>query len=94
MKKTIWKYGLQDAFSPAGVRLPLPEGARVLTVQVQPGNGAQLWAEVHSEIQGPPRTFKIFGTGHEIPDNAKYIATWQDTPFVWHLYELDAKEGK
>jgi hypothetical protein len=34
--------------------------------------------------------FRVFGTGHQIPQNARWVATCPRTPagLVWHLYEL------
>ena len=34
------------------------------------------------------RTFHVYGTGQEIPNLAKHIASWEDGPFIWHLYEV------
>ena len=50
----------------------------------------EFWCE-HTE--GAPevkRTFQVFGTGHPIPDGAKWVGTCPRTGgFVWHLYELE-----
>lgn len=36
-----------------------------------------------------PRTFQVFATGQEIPDNYKYIGTanYVNYRLVWHLFE-------
>jgi hypothetical protein len=31
--------------------------------------------------------FRIFGTGHPVPDNAVYRGTAISEPYVWHLFE-------
>lgn len=37
---------------------------------------------------GKPRTFEVFGTGHEIPENAVHRGSAKDGVYVWHLMEL------
>lgn len=51
----------------------------------------EFWAE-HDETQSEcQQTFKVFGTGDVLPDNAEWVGTCPRTPsgFVWHLYELE-----
>jgi hypothetical protein len=66
--------------------IALPHGAKVLHCGKQ-GADFQIWVEVPA---GPASTrgFKLFGTGHSIPEDAGYISTVLDGPFVWHCYEL------
>lgn len=78
---TIWKYVIGIATT-----LELPIGATFLDAQLQ---GADLcaWFLVDQSAKTEPRKFKIFGTGHEIPDGLKYLATFQQPRYVWHLFE-------
>jgi hypothetical protein len=51
----------------------------------------EFWAE-HTE--GAPkvyRAFQVFGTGHPLPDDARWVGTCARTALglVWHLYERD-----
>lgn len=54
------------------------------------------WVEgtlsVPNLVSGPEtaRTFQVFGTGHELPDDARYWGTAPrtDTGLVWHLFEV------
>jgi len=53
-------------------------------------SAVEFWAE-HTE--GAPqvkRLFRVFGTGHSLPDDAKWVGTCPRLPsgIVWHLYEL------
>lgn len=86
--KTVFKYPI-----PISSRfiLDLPRGATILTAQDQGGN-AQLWAEVEPEAPKVTRYLSIVGTGHEVLGNSKYICTFQQEPFVWHLYERVADD--
>lgn len=68
--------------------LRLPASAQVLTVQMQ--NGVpQLWAVVTADA--PPSSHRgifIIGAGFELPaETGNYIATFQDGPYVWHVFE-------
>ena len=84
--KTIWKYQIPGPhFS-----LQLPKGAKILAVQQQ-RNFPTMWALVDSEAEVEPRTFRTFGTGHEIDSelSLKYITTFQmfEGDLIWHLFE-------
>lgn len=81
--KRILKYPVQAFQSTA---LALPVDARV--VRFAPQHGAlQLWVE--QRVDAPPdnRTFHVVGTGHQVPDDARYIASCEDGQYIWHLYE-------
>lgn len=70
----------------------MPIGATILHVACQDGRPC-LWALVDTESTPTHfRRFRIFGTGHSIPDDTAefrlvYLATFQKPPFVWHLFE-------
>lgn len=81
--RTIHKYQLPR---PGSVQvIPTGGGPRPLTAQMQ-GDTAQIWIEV------TPNGFSdvgvtVIGTGHEVPPIPwRYLATYQDGPFVWHVY--------
>lgn len=96
----IYKYpfALVDRFT-----LELPADARIVHVAIQPGPGepyssrsangtACIWAIVSPEAPQVHRVFHIRGTGHEIGygDHGReltHVATFQDSPYVWHLFE-------
>ena len=70
--KTIYKYSLEDNHT-----VMLPAGAELLTVQAQHGS-IYVWALVDIAMGVEPRTIRIFGTGHILPDTAlRYISTIQ-----------------
>lgn len=79
----IWKYTLWHGVNP----IAMPDGARVVHFDIQAGVYT-MWALVTPGPLVAPRQFMIFGTGHDIPEHAEYIATAQQPPFVWHLFEL------
>lgn len=85
--KTIWKFRFELV---GPLQLSMPRGAQVLTVQDQGGVGC-LWAMVEPENELESRYFEVFGTGHPVYEdmdvNRKYIATFQQPPFVWHVFE-------
>lgn len=84
--KTIWEYPvLPGSFSHL-----MPVGAIPLCVQEQNGDPF-LWCLVDNGRAEEHRHFRVFGTGHEMPDGSwhpGYIGTWQQssTGFVWHLF--------
>lgn len=65
----------------------MPAGARILTVQMQ-GDTPTIWALVDPAKKPCDRLIHVFGTGWDIPKHIdRYIGTWQDGGFVWHLFE-------
>ena len=36
---------------------------------------------------GWSRTFRVFGTGQDVPNGFFWRGSWQAGPFVWHLFE-------
>lgn len=81
--KTIFKYPLLEASQ----TVLMPKGAQVLCVQMQGGNPC-IWALVDDRVAGGLRTFRFYGTGHNMPPNpGEYIGTVQGSGLVFHLFE-------
>jgi hypothetical protein len=86
--KEIWKYKLDPRVS----TIPMPEGAEILSVQVQRETPC-VWAEVDPTHPLYVRTFEIYGTGHPINDMSgherKFIGTFQlnQGDLVFHVFE-------
>jgi hypothetical protein len=84
----IWKFQfpVQDEFE-----LGMPEGAEILSVQVQNGMPC-LWAAVKPGNGMEKREFAVRGTGHEFTPIFKevYVGTFQlhGGAFIGHLYEI------
>ena len=83
---TIWKYPLQITDRQF---VMLPEGARILTVQMQ-GKQLCLWAMMNPDALPKRREIQIIGTGHDVSDaDGRYIATVQMQALVWHIFERE-----
>lgn len=84
---TIWKFPLAVTDTQ---RISMPEGAEILTVQLQ-NEQACLWAIVEPSADKEDRYFEVHGTGNPIHGDMgverKYIGTFQQPPFVWHVFE-------
>ena len=82
--KAIYKYPLTLSDNP----ISMPKGAEILTVKLQ-NEIPTVWVLIDTnEYLQESRLIVIRGTGQAIEDNAKYIATYMDGPFVWHAFEL------
>jgi hypothetical protein len=83
---TIYKYQLE----PGRTELRMPEGAQVLTVQMQHGEVC-MWAKVDPGAPQEDRAFEVYGTGHQMPDEPRlvYVATFQmeGGALVWHVFD-------
>ncbi len=85
--KTIYKYKLQIKDEQC---IGLPEGAKILTVQVQKGE-AFIWALVDNDKDLEERFIEVIGTGNPVTgsDSRNYIGTIQlnDGNLVFHVFE-------
>lgn len=54
------------------------------------GDSVEFWAEHTRGATQVARGFQVFGTGHRLPEDARWIGTCQRTRtgLVWHLYEV------
>lgn len=80
---TIFKYpiGIEDM-----LRVRMPQGAKLLTVQIQPRVGVCLWAEVDTDKPMVDRMIATYGTGDPC-HGGKYVATYQFEGLVFHVYD-------
>ena len=89
MAQRIWKYNLNES-NPV---LPMPDGARILSVQVQ-RDDICIWAMIDDEYISTQveRRFRIHGTGHVIEngDALVYLGTVQMSggSLVLHVFEV------
>lgn len=83
--RVVWKFRLLS-----GLQIPMPKGAKVLTVQYQLGVGPCIWADVDPHAPLEDRVFAETGTGGNIPLHGKYVGTWQEESgaLVCHLWEV------
>lgn len=85
--KTIYKYMIE--LDDPEIMVSLPVGAKVIHVGVQYSGEVHFWVELTpSSPDYENRTFRIYGTGHPIPDGHTHQGTVLDRQFVWHLYEV------
>lgn len=90
--RTVYKYAeiLADT-----VTLDLPVGARILHVAPSPAiaygeqDALVFWVQIERDVPTERRTFRVFGTGHDMPDDValEHVATVMDGRFVWHVFE-------
>lgn len=83
----VYKYRIEPADH---FDLLLPKGAKILTAGRQ-GAACFLWALVDIDAKEQVRHFRWAGTGHDItetPENLRYVSTFFDGPFVWHIFEI------
>ena len=95
MNNVIWKFKVPEGNSQ--FTFEMPKGAQVLTVQLQEEHLAApiepsgwLWAGCDAEAEKEDRYFLTVGTGIPLGGglaDCKYIGTYQQAGFVWHLFE-------
>jgi len=85
MDHTIYRY-----------EVPVDDMSHVLRITGAPVHIAsrihgvvEFWAEFNSDIEPRETRYIVIGTGHRIPEGAKYVGTTLASHgLVWHLYEL------
>lgn len=86
--RTIWKYPLDPNFS-GECEINAHEDFTILKFGVQ-AHKIHVWALVNPSNDYTKLKCKIFGTGHDIPDDLdeRYIFgdTVFDGAFVWHIF--------
>ena len=83
--QTIWKYPIVTTDFQ---EVEIPQGAKVLTVQMQEGNPC-LWALVDPNAEKQKRVIAVHGTGHPVPDAVgEYLGTYRmaNGALVFHVF--------
>jgi hypothetical protein len=91
--RTIYKFGVPFPVNGSLVEVPMPVGAKVLTVNLQ-DDEPHIWALVYAsdDLGVVVRKFHWFGTGQVMPDRPlTYVGTVHLHVLVFHLFE--EKEG-
>lgn len=86
--KSVWKFLVPMC----GGILRLPRGAVILTATCK-HDSIFMWAEVDTEADYESREIGVVGTGSEV-FGGKYVASVDDDPFVWHLYDYGSCAAK
>lgn len=80
--KKVFKY-------PVGPRVGLPsipKYSKFVMFGIQDGQ-AYAWFEIQEDQPKVTRNLFVVGTGHPILNDVTHLASIQDGPYVWHLYE-------
>lgn len=52
-------------------------------------NNPAMWVDdTRDPLYLQPRTFRLYGTGHEIPRHAVHVGSLIDDAMVWHVYKV------
>jgi len=81
--RRVYKYPIPRSRSSFSIILPATW--KFLRVSFQQEN-LFLWAEVDPEAVMREYSFSLYGTGHDIGPGRTYLTTYDDGPFVFHLY--------
>jgi len=76
----IWKYELEST-----TVLKIPGNPNFLCVGLDPTNRVCIWMEVDTEAEEGNFSFRVVGTGHEVPVGT-YLGTVTKGSLVLHVY--------
>jgi hypothetical protein len=75
-----------------GNAIAMDPAAQIVHFAVQNGM-CRLWALLNPTAPAIHRQFRVFGTGHPIPEEYQHRGTCLDGMFVWHLFERVDQPG-
>lgn len=84
--KTIWKYTI----APDELQIQVPKESTVLFVGNQ-FEEARIWFLVDPAREKEPRMFRVYGTGHQVPDEpGAYVGSFMMAygALVFHVFEV------
>lgn len=84
MTKRVYKYPIPNN---KHFMLSIPSNSQFLRVAMQ-NDMHQVWFIV--DVDSPPveRKFRLYGTGQDIQPGANWLFTYDNGPFVLHLFEV------
>lgn len=65
----------------------MPQGAQIIHVGLDPTGRPCVWAKVETTCPVIERALFVTGTGHEVPDGAVHLGSFNQESFVWHVWE-------
>jgi hypothetical protein len=84
--KTIWKFPIEIT---AHQKIQMPVGADILYSDLDPEGTPCIWALVQFDSPNGPKSMRdifIYGTGNPVSKCEKYIGTFKQGRFVWHVF--------
>ena len=81
----IYKYNLNLV---SNQMVSIPSKSEIMDIQMQNGIPV-MWALVDIDSKNIDIKIKMYGTGQSLGDSLEdheYLATVQDSPFVWHFF--------
>mgnify|MGYP001593593805 CR=1 FL=1 len=82
----IYKYVISMEDIGRSFKIELPSNHETVMVALQ-NNYPYLWVLVNPESLEITCKFRVVGTGWDVEEDEYYIGSWQDPPFVWHLFQ-------
>ena len=89
---TIWKFPFAICKL---IEIEMPQDARILHVECQQVTPC-IWALVDPDAPKVARRFRLLGTGHHAirEDLGCHLGTFQQGPFVWHIFDAEHQPGE
>lgn len=79
----VYKYPIRIADTQ---EISMPQGAEIIRVDHDPHGFTCIWAIVNPDNKPQLKSIYIRGTGQPLPEDVKYFASFNEGPFVWHVF--------
>jgi hypothetical protein len=96
-KYSIYKYPVEPDFL---IQVyDMPKGAVILSFGLDGNNQLCFWAHIDKDAPLEARKIACVGTGWDLTalysgDTTQFIGTTTHGPYVWHLFDMGAVEGR
>jgi len=71
-------------------KIPIPYKSRILKAGLDIHGKLCIWILVDETSEyNALLTVVVVGTGHPVPDGYTYVDTYNEGPFVWHIFVLE-----
>lgn len=79
--RTVYKYPEEDG----RLRATVSDNYKIVLVERQ-DHAMCVWIESETDVPKKVIEFFIYGTGDSIVEGDVHVASFQESPFVWHVY--------
>ena len=82
---TIWKFPIEITLTREQT-ITVPENPHVLHVGLDPEGTPCIWCQVLTTNRRIDMSVAVVGTGHPCPQGGVYRGSFNQGPFVWHVF--------
>lgn len=83
--RTVHKFYLNGPV-PGESTITVPDNAKMLHAGIDEKGNPCVWVEVDTDAPSRDQRVLVYGMGQEIEEGLRYVDTYHQGYFVWHVY--------